>query len=274
MGFVTKIADPGGFFDAFSGKDAAEASNRAADLQAQSGAAGLAELQRGKSEGQGFLQPFEQLGQQGLDQAGFLTDPQAQFDFLQNNPLFQLGLDNANTQTNKFAASRGRLSAGDTLQQLNQNALLTASPLIADQKNSIQNLLGQGLNVGQTQANTALGVGSQLAEQQTGIGNALAAGQVGAANAQAQGAQNVAGLAGLAASFFSDPLLKENVNLIGTENGFNIYSWDWNETAKDLGLNGSSRGVMANEVKQVSPEAITIDKGFMKVDYNAIGVNH
>jgi len=168
-----------------------KAARRASDAQVASGQAALEELQRGKEQGLGFLQPFEALGQQGLDQAGFLTDPQAQFDFLQNNPLFQLGLDNANTQTNQIAAARGRLSAGDTLTQLNNNALLTASPLIAQQKSSINNLINQGLGLAGSQANTALGVGSQLANQQTDIGNALAAGQIGAANAQAQGSQNL-----------------------------------------------------------------------------------
>ena len=179
------------FFGGITGSSQADAARDAAELQAQSGQAALEELQRGKEQGLGFLQPFEALGQQGLDQAGFLTDPQAQFDFLQNNPLFQLGLDNANTQTNQIAAARGRLSAGDTLTQLNNNALLTASPLIAQQKSSINNLINQGLGLAGSQANTALGVGSQLANQQTDIGNALAAGQIGAANAQAQGSQNL-----------------------------------------------------------------------------------
>ena len=176
-----------------SGEDAAR---DAAALQAESGRTALAELQAGKEQGLGFLQPFQQLGQQGLANANFLTDPQAEFDFLQSNPLFQLGLDNANTQTNQLAAARGRLSAGDTLQQLNQNALLTASPLIQQQKASIQGLLGQGLNLAGNQANTALGVGSQLANQQTGIGNALASGIIGGQNARAANQQNLFNLAG------------------------------------------------------------------------------
>tara|TARA_R110002096_G_scaffold66306_1_gene161344 strand:- start:7928 stop:8521 length:594 start_codon:yes stop_codon:yes gene_type:complete len=190
MGFVRNVV--GGV----TGSTAADAAQEGAALQAESGQLALEELQRSKVEGQGFLQPFQQLGQQGLDQSSFLTDPNAQFDFLQNNPLFQMGLDNANTQTNQLAAARGRLSAGDTLQQLNNNALLTAQPLIANQQNAIQNQINQGLNVAQSQANTALGVGSQLANQQTDIGNALASGQIGAANARAGGVQNLLNLGG------------------------------------------------------------------------------
>lgn len=136
----------------------------------------------GGQEAKALLDPFAAIGQTGVEQAGFLTDPTAQFDFLQNNPLFQLGLDNANTQTNKFAASRGRLSAGDTLQQLNQNALLTAAPLIQGQKQSIADLLNLG-------ASTAGNQGNLL----TGQAAAQAAGLVGAANARGQGAANIFG---------------------------------------------------------------------------------
>ena len=189
-----------GLVDDVTGVDAQrDAAIGAAQTQADAGAASIAELQRSKAEGLGFLQPFGGLGQQGLEQSNFLTDPNAQFDFLQNNPLFQLGLDNANTQTNQLAAARGRLSAGDTLQQLNQNALLTASPLIQQQKSSIQDLLSRGFNTGQAQANTALGVGSQLANAQTDIGSARAGGIIGQQNARASGQQNLLDIAGLLA---------------------------------------------------------------------------
>lgn len=175
---------------------------RAAGAQVDSGRLALEELKRGKTEGLGFLQPFEVLGQQGLQQASFLTDPQAQFDFLQNNPLFQMGLDNANTQTNKMAAARGRLSSGDTLQQLNQNALLTAAPLISQQKQSINSLLNQGLGLAGSQANTSLGVGSQLANQQTDIGNAIASGLIGVQNAKTGNQQNLLNLGSMIAGGF------------------------------------------------------------------------
>jgi hypothetical protein len=197
MGFVKDLASGTVVGSAFGLESSGEkAARNAASALEESGKSALEELKRGKTEGQGFLQPFGQLGQQGLDQASFLTDPNAQFDFLQSNPLFQMGLDNANRQTSQMAASRGRLSSGDTLQQLNNNALLTASPLIANQQNSIQNLLGMGLNTAQSQANTALGSASQLANAQTEIGNARAGGVIGQQNAQAANQQNLFNLAG------------------------------------------------------------------------------
>lgn len=91
-----------------------------------------------------LLNPYMSYGQQSLDQLSAFQDPQAQFDWLQNNPLFQMGLDNANDVTSKMGAATGRLSAGDTLMQLNNNALLTASPLIQGHVNN----LNQGANMG------------------------------------------------------------------------------------------------------------------------------
>ena len=268
--------------------------------------AGRQIFQGGRQAG-ALLDPFQAVGQQGVDQAGFLTDPQAKFDFLQNNPLFQLGLDNANRQTSQLAASRGRLSAGDTLTQLNNNALLTASPLIAQQKQSIGDLLnlGQGTafnqgnilqntagsraniaqntagsranitqNTGLNLANILQGTAANQGNLLTGAAASEAAGLVGAANARSAGAANVLNLGAQIGGYFSDPALKTNINLIGNENGFNIYSWDWNKEANELGLFGSNSGVMANEVLKKEPKAISIDRGYMKVNYGMIGVSH
>lgn len=181
MGFVRKLGKTiQGGIDQLTGKAGERAAIEAGEIQA--GFAGQA---------QGLFDPFQGLGQQGIDQAGFLTDPQAQFDFLQNNPLFQASLDNANQQTNKLAAARGRLSSGDTLQQLSQNTLLAASPLIQQQKQSIGDLL----NIGQ---NTAASQGNLL----TGQGAALAGGIVGGQNARAAGVSNILNLGGQIAGGF------------------------------------------------------------------------
>jgi hypothetical protein len=236
-----------GFVRNLTGKTAANAAIQAGDIQSaagtaaaesvgQAGAAASGLLGAAGDKATGFLaeagteagglfDQFRPLGQQGIDQAGFLTDPQAQFDFLQNNPLFQLGLDNANTQTNQFAAARGRLSAGDTLQQLNSNALLTAAPLIQQQKQSIGDLIGIGQNTAAQQGNILTGTaGNQanvlqnIAQSQAGVlqntaanqGNLLtgaaasqAGGLVGAANARSAGANNILNLGAQIGGFFA-----------------------------------------------------------------------
>ena len=191
-----------GFVRRLTGKTAADAAREGGEIQSQAGI-GAAEnvLQAGQQAGT-LLDPFAQIGQQGIDQAGFLTDPQAQFDFLQNNPLFQLGLDNANTQTNKFAAARGRLSAGDTLQQLNQNALLTAAPLIQQQRQSIGDLLSIGQNTALNQGNILTGTAANQGNLLTGAAAAQAGGIVGAENARGAGQENLLNLGGQIAGFF------------------------------------------------------------------------
>lgn len=166
------IEDIGG---ALTGEDAAQAALQAAQMQQEAG-----------QQASALLDPFRAIGQQGLSQAQFLTDPQEQFNFLQNNPLFQLGLENLNEQTQNIAAARGRLSAGDTLQQLQNNALLAAQPLIQQQQQAIGGLLDYGLTTAGQQGNLL-----------TGQAAAGAGGIVGASNARQQGVNNLLNLGGL-----------------------------------------------------------------------------
>lgn len=182
--------DPLGIGAQQQGADAAAAASiEAARIQAQSLREAQVATEEAAARGQEFLSPFGAVGQQGLQQAGFLTDPQQQFDFLQNNPLFQLALQNANQQTQFGAASRSRLSAGDTLQQLSNNVLLSAQPLIGAQSQNIAGLLDFGRGLATTQANVEIGTGSNVANLLSDIGAVQAGGVVGAANARQQGAQ-------------------------------------------------------------------------------------
>ena len=245
MGFVRKL----------TGSGVASATRQSGELQAEAAAAAAERFE-----------PFRQLGIGGIEQAGFLTDPQQQFDFLQSNPLFQQALEQAQTGTQNIAAARGRLSAGDTLQQLSNNVLLSASPLIASQKSSIADLLNIGSGVATAQGGL-----------ETDAAAAEAAGLVGGASAQQQGAANVAGIGtslGGAALFLSDNRLKENINKMGSEKGHNIYSWTWNKLANSLGLFGESFGVIAQEVLKINPNAVITDGEYMKVNYEVLGINH
>lgn len=239
------------FDDKVLGGDAADAAEEAAALQMTAA-----------ENASALLDPFAAIGQQGLDNAGFLTDPNAQYDFLQSNPLFQMGLDNLNNQTRRTAAASGRLSGDDTLMQFNNNALLAASPLIADQKASIGGLLDYGVTTAGSQGNLL-----------TGQAAAGAGGIVGAENARTDGTNNALQLAAMLYGA-SDINLKENISKVGVENGHNIYTWDWNEKALELGLSGSSKGVIAQEVETTNPSAVAVINGFKHVNYNEIGVNH
>ena len=62
---------------------------------------------------------------------------------------------------------------------------------------------------------------------------------------------------------------KENVEFVGrNQQGFNIYKWDWNDKAKEIGIEAEpTAGFLAQEVLEVEPEAVTIKDGYYAVDY-------
>lgn len=82
--------------------------------------------------------------------------------------------------------------------------------------------------------------------------------------------QNGIGLATSAAgiaALFSDINLKENIVKIGSEKGHNIYEFNY------IGEPERYRGVMAQEVKKIKPDAVIETPQGLKVDYNMIGIN-
>lgn len=281
MGFLSNLGldnafsvlfDPGDLSGQRAEGNAADASKAAEEEQNAALLSAQEELRRSTGEAQGFLQPFGDVGQQGVDLAGFLTDPSQQQSFLESNPLFQLGLQNLNQQTNKSAASIGRLSAGDTLLQLQNNATLAGQPLIQDQKRSIIDLLNFGSGTSRSQANAALGLGSNISNLIQDQGNVAAAGIQGRNQIDQDASANRQQTAATIFSLFSDPELKTNKRVTGSKNGFKLWSWTWNKLANELGLHGDSTGVMADEVLSKNPDAISYEKGFMKVNYSMIGV--
>ena len=134
-------------------------------------------------------------------------------------------------------------------------------------------LLNVGTGVSRSQANAALGLGSDLQNLVQSQANVASAGILGQNQIAADATAQRQGLATtLLSTAFSDPILKTNKKVIGWRNGFTIWSWDWNALANALGLFGRGEGVMANEVKRKRPEAITMSRGYMMVNYPMIGV--
>ena len=82
----------------------------------------------------------------------------------------------------------------------------------------------------------------------------------------------IAGIAGsLGFSPFSDARLKDNVTHIGEDKGYNVYTWEWNDKAKELGIDQPTVGVMAQEVLETNPDAISVDdNGYYRVNYGAL----
>ena len=90
------------------------------------------------------------------------------------------------------ASAGRRLSFGDTLQQLSNNVLLSASPLIDRQREDVLNLLNLGTGVATSQANIETGQQARISDLTTSGAAATAAGTVGAANARNVGTAGIA----------------------------------------------------------------------------------
>lgn len=217
-----------GAFDDVTGKTSADAARESAEIQAQAGQAGIERVEEGRERAQDFFSPFDAVGQRGLERLGelgpqddfdFQDDPQADFEFLQNNPLFKFALDNANRRTGARAAAGGRINAGDTLSQLTNNAFLQASPLLDRKRRDLdrrlldrnQNrdrsrqdifgLLDRGIGVAGGRAGIEQGASANVSNLLTDIGASRAGGVVGAANARQGGIGNILDLAGTISSF-------------------------------------------------------------------------
>jgi hypothetical protein len=65
---------------------------------------------------------------------------------------------------------------------------------------------------------------------------------------------------------WSDAALKENLQLLEVSSGMNVYKWDWNETAKDLGIDGPTTGLLAQEHLD-SGFVHEAENGYLYIDY-------
>jgi hypothetical protein len=84
---------------------------------------------------------------------------------------------------------------------------------------------------------------------------------------------DISQMVGIAGTLYgmSDKRLKENVTYIGKSGKHNVYSWEWNDKAKELGINTPNIGVMAQEVMEINPDAVSMnDNGYLQVNYGAL----
>ena len=117
---------------------------------------------------------------------------------------------------------------------------------------------------------TVTGIESLLA---SGLGQGDLLGEVGVGVLAAGAKSDETGLFDkLQEIFSSDIRLKENIKFVGrNQNGFNIYKWDWNNKANELGEFGSDVGVLAQELLETHPERVSLnDSGYYQVNYSGI----
>ena len=221
-----------------------------------------------------FQIPGEQLNQQQLiDQAyasplynSIVSTQNAGEDSILRNASLTGGLRSGGSQNDLFEFN----------QQLHQDALLTAYNEQVGRQD-----YERALNLSGVQGLAGLdGNQNAIADLTSAVGATRGQGQIAAGQARQQGVQNsmdnmmgVAGLGlqGYGAYMASDIRLKTDIKFQEVRNGLPWYTWEWNEAGEGIGLTGSSEGVLAHQVYEVFPEAVSVKDGFIAVNYEKLG---
>lgn len=180
----------------------------------------------------------------------------------QNEQLSRLALDSV-AQGRAEQDRLARLSAALRGQGLNEQLALSSIEQSARQQSfgELGSLLGFNTPFVQQSYNPIDVAGITNATYQ----NQLGAWQ-GANQARQQQASNLMGAGSLAAFALSDRRAKENIKLVDDSGDYNIYEFNYKGDAQRY------RGVMAQEVMRICPDAVAInDDGMYVVNYGAIG---
>lgn len=178
----------------------------------------------------------------------------------------------------QMGSNRGMLGANDIdLSRLNQIGSFKQSQY----NTALQNALSTIPGLRQSDATGALGAGSYARDIDMGTSSAQITALQELAKAmgilpttegsQTSTSKSSGGIGdllkgGAAAYASSDRELKENIIPEGTQNGFNIYSFNYK------GLPERWIGVIAQEVQVTRPDAVREQDGYLAVNYDAIGV--
>ena len=186
------------------------------------------------------------------------------------------GLGRAQSQTLADLASATRTQAMQEQGQLFGEALQGYEARDTARQQYLQNLAGGFSGM----LGTATGIGEierTIAGQATGFEEARARAKAGAAVQQqpSTAGSDLLGTGMMAAATYfgmtSDVRLKENIVPLGEVNGHKMYSWDWNNVAKSLGIDTPTVGVLAQEVMEYMPEAVREgSNGYYVVNYKML----
>lgn len=266
MGFsLGDTLDPSGVFTGAQGIEAAE---QVSELS-------IEEQRRQFDISQANLRPFLEAGQAQLPTAqdrstidgfgggiaellqGLQSQFQPQISDLQRNSQFAL------SGSGQLRSGRAPTAAADIESGVLLPQLLSGESEIGRR---IQQLISPG-----NQAGGALGaLGVQTGQN---ISGALTSGNQAALAAGAQGKQNAGTAISAMLAMLSDDNLKTDKVKAGIKNGFQLWTWTWNEAAEALGKKGKGSGVMAHDIINQRPDAVHIDKsGYFKVNYHKLGL--
>jgi hypothetical protein len=195
----------------------------------------------------------------------------AQADKELTQSLAQRGISGSGVE----AAARTTMA----MQKANQTAQIraTADEQAAQQKAGFLSLgMGQGTQLLGIQTQQAGNVGSAFNTAASNVlQGGISQGQIG--SAFAQGTQS--GSFAMGQSLIpkvninaSDFRFKNNIVLIKTIDGINIYSWEWNDFAKSyIEELSEAYGVIAQELETLYPSLVYTDsKGYKSVDYTGL----
>lgn len=245
-----------------AGKAAAGASRDAANIQAQAQREALAYLK----EREALPQQFREAALSRLGGAYGVPGGDTATQFMQaaeQSPIYRAMMGDLPQMEEAILRSEsatGALRTGGTELMLAENQRRQKASALGSVLSGIQgmaqipsnaNQIAGGISgIGQTQAQ-GITAGAQAMQQaqQNGMNNMLGLGNMG--------------LAAFAA--FCDPRLKANPVKIGVVDGVQIYEWDWNEEAANLGLYGKGQGPMADEIKRFWPERVIQRDGYLFV---------
>ena len=93
----------------------------------------------------------------------------------------------------------------------------------------------------------------------------------GAVPTTIKGFAELAAAGGIKGIWSSDVRLKDNIKYLDNYQGINFYTWDWNKKGKKIANNDPTTGVIAQELKNIIPEAVRKGTdGYLRVDYNLL----
>jgi len=93
--------------------------------------------------------------------------------------------------------------------------------------------------------------------------------QMAARNANVGGILGLGGALGMGA-LMSDIRSKENIVYLGKKDGYNVYEFEYKPEFRNRWGHGKHVGVIAQEVEQIKPDAVTEIDGYKAVDYGRL----
>jgi hypothetical protein len=135
--------------------------------------------------------------------------------------------------------------------------------------NRLASLSGFGQTASGQIANAGANYGQGATDLLTGMGNAVTSANLANQSNKSSMFNSLLGAGAQLGSayLFSDERLKENIILIGEENGFPIYQFNYINIPEKTYI-----GVMAQDVEKIVPEAVMESEGYKMVNYDMIGL--